>query len=83
MALSKEDREKLRRELRRLLTDAHSHLELAPSASAMVTEYIENFEFELAYELIMYEIRGKDVPAGDAAASLRAAAIMMGFKISN
>ena len=78
--LWKENREEFRRQLTRLLADAHSRLELAPSASAMVTEYIENYEFGLAYELIMYELRENNQPAGDAAPSLRAAAVMMGLE---
>lgn len=78
--MRKEDREEFRRELTRLLTDAHGHLELTPETSTYVTEYIENYEFGLAYELMMYELRGKDLPA-NAAESLKAAAVMMGFGI--
>ena len=78
--MQREERENLRRELTRLLTDAHSHLELTPSTSAFVTEFIENYEFGLAYELIIDELRERNIPAGDAAASLKAAATIMGFE---
>ena len=77
-----EDLERFRRDLTRLLTDAHSHLELRPDVSVLVAEFIENYEFGEAYQLIVYELREKDVPA-DAAASLKAAAIMMSLKNLN
>jgi hypothetical protein len=72
-----EDREEFRRELTQLLSDAHGHLELTPEASTYVTKYIENYEFGLAYELMIYELRGKELPA-NALGSLNAAAVMMG-----
>jgi hypothetical protein len=77
-----EDREGFRRDLTRLLTDVHNRLELQPDASVFVRDYIEAYEFGEAYELMMYELREKEVPA-DAAASLKAAAIMMGLENSN
>lgn len=77
-----EDREGFRRDLTRLLTDAHNRLELQPNASVLVREYIEAYEFGEAYALMMYELREKEVPP-DAAASLKAAAIMMGLENSN
>jgi hypothetical protein len=79
MSLSREDREMRRQELTRLLTDAHSHLKLAPEPSFWVKDFIENYEFQLAYELMIDEIQENDLPAGDAIASLRAAAVMMGL----
>jgi hypothetical protein len=80
--MSNEDREEFRRDLTRLLTDAYSRLELQANASVQVKEYLEHYEFGLAYELVMYELREKEVPA-DAAASLKAAAIKMGLEKSN
>lgn len=74
--------EGFRRDLTLLLTDAKSRLELPHRALAQVTEYIENHEFGLAYELMMYELRGKQIPA-DAAESLKAAANIMGLENSN
>jgi hypothetical protein len=74
-----EDREQFRRDLTRLLTNVGSHLNLPRSASAMVAEYIEHYEFGLAYELMVYELHGKEVPA-NAAESLKAAANMMGLE---
>jgi hypothetical protein len=75
-----EERENFRRELTRLLKEAHSHLELTPSVSALVEEFIENYEFGLAYEFIMEDLNKRDMPAGDAAASLKAAAAIMGLE---
>jgi hypothetical protein len=80
--MSNEDRGKFRRDLTRVLTEAYNHLELRADASVQVKEYIEHYEFRLAYELIMYELREKEVPA-DAAASLKAAALRMGLQNSN
>jgi hypothetical protein len=81
-AILKEERERFRRELTLLLTDARSHIEMHHSASAQLTEYIENHEFGLAYELILCQLRGKEIPV-DAAASLKAAASIMGREYSN
>jgi hypothetical protein len=78
-----EDREKFRNEMTHLLTDAKNHLEFTPSTSALVTEFIENYEFGLAYEFIIGELREKNMPAGDAAPSLKAAASIMGIENSN
>ena len=77
-----EDRENFRRELTRLLTEAHSHLELTPSVSALVEEFIENYEFGLAYEFMMEDLSKRNMPACDAAISLEAAAAIMGLKHS-
>ena len=62
--------------------DALSRIELEPKAAAFVAEFIDNYEFGLAYEIMTEQLEGKDVPA-DAAASLKAAAIMMDLKNSN
>ncbi len=79
-----ERREKVRRELTQLLTIAQKQLELSPGASIMVIEYIENYEFGLAYELILQDMNENNVqPNGDAAASLREAAVIMRLEISN
>jgi hypothetical protein len=49
---------------------------LEPKAAVLVSEFIDNYEFALAYEIMTEELEGKDVPA-DVAANLKAAAIMM------
>jgi hypothetical protein len=80
--MQREEREQLRRDLAPLLTDALRRLELEPKAAALVAEFIDNYEFGLAYEIMMEQAEGKTVPA-DAMASLKAAAISMGREISN
>ncbi len=77
-----EDRENFRHELTRLLKEAHSQLELTPGVSALVEEFIENYEFGLAYEFMMEDLSKRNMPAGDAATSLKAAATIMGLKHS-
>jgi len=79
--MEREHREKLRDELTRLLTSARDELAISGvTFSAMVTEYIEHYEFGLAYELILHELSERRVqPGDDAAANLRAAASIMGL----
>jgi hypothetical protein len=61
---------------------AYKLVELEPKAAVLVAEFIDNYEFGLAYEIMMEELEGRDVPA-EAMASLKAAAKIMGRKISN
>jgi hypothetical protein len=80
--VEREERERLRREIAPLLADALSHLKLEPKAAALVAEFIDNYEFGLAYEIMVEQLEGKAVPA-DAVAILKAVAIRMGREISN
>jgi hypothetical protein len=77
-----EECERFRRDLTRLLTDALIRVQLEPKAATCVANFIDNYEFGLAYEIMTEELEGTDVPA-DAAANLKAAANIMGIKISN
>lgn len=63
-----------------LLQSALGHLQekLTPDTYDLAAEFIENYEFGLAYGFIMGELLKKDVSAGDAEASLKAAALRMG-----
>jgi hypothetical protein len=76
-----EGREKLRRDLTRLLTAACEALtRCGLTVSAEVAEYIENYEFGLAYEVMIDDLNERHVrPADDAAESLVAAAAIMGL----
>lgn len=76
------EREQFRRDLTRLLTEALSRVDLGPKAATLVAEFIDNYEFGLAYEIMTEELEGKAVPA-DATANLKAAAAMMGLQNSN
>jgi hypothetical protein len=80
--VQREERERLRRDLAPLLTDALSRLELEPKVAALIAEFIDNYEFGLAYEIMMEQLEGKAVSA-EAMASLKAAAVRMGREISN
>jgi hypothetical protein len=76
------EREQFRIELTRVLTDAFRRVQLEPTIASYVEDFIDNYEFGLAYEFMMEGLKGKDVPA-DAAAALKAAGIRMGYEISN
>jgi len=76
-----ERREKLRSDLTRLHTVALAELAGEGFAvSALVVEFVENYEFGLAYEFILHGLKEQNVrPNADAVKNLRAAASIMGF----
>ncbi len=76
-----ETREKLRRDLTRLLTAAQAQLaQEGLPVSALVVEFIENYEFGLAYEFMIEDLNEhRAQPSRDAVANLRAAASIMGL----
>lgn len=60
--MKQEEREQLRRDLTHLLTEGSKLITLEPKVAALVAEFIDNYEFGLAYEIMIEQLEDQEIP---------------------
>ncbi|RTM10667.1 MAG: hypothetical protein EKK33_23775 [Bradyrhizobiaceae bacterium] len=60
--MKQKEREQLRRDLTHLLTESSKVILLEPEAAALVAEFIDNYEFGLAYEIMIEQLKDQEIP---------------------